>query len=158
MLNEVDRKALESHVKREIVKNSKKVREKHSNISEMVANTPKTLQVKKIYDLRKKHENFYLIIVRNHSKQPKVRYFLTILLAHQSSDLLVNLTKEFVDESKKLRLLQYSIYPKTMRVNFLVLKELNSIDDYTSSIEMLKELRKKFRQKLAKMTNLVENE
>ena len=153
MSNDSNRKTLETHVKSNIIKNSKKIREKHSNISEIVDKTPKTLEVKTIYDLSNNLNNTYLMVVRNHSKQPKTRYFLAISLASQSSDLLVNLTREFVNKNDEIKLLQFSIHPKSMRVSLLALKELNSIENYSHSIGLLQELRKQFRQKLTKMTN-----
>ena len=145
-----NRKSLETHVKSIIIKNSKKVREKHSNISEIVDKIPKTLEVKTIYDLS---NNVYLMVVRNHSKQPKTRYFLAISLASQSSDLLVNLTREFVNKNDEIKLIQFSIHPKSMRVSLLALKELNSVENYSHVIGLLQELRKQFRQKLTEMTS-----
>ena len=98
------------------------------------------------------------MIVRNHAKQPKTRYFLAISLASQSSDLLVNLTRELVNKDDNMKLIQFSIHPKSMRVSLLALKELNSAENYSRSVEVLQELRKKFRQKLTKIANQVENE
>ncbi len=153
MSNIASRKSLETSIKSTIIKNSKRIREKHSNISEIVENTPKTLEIKKIYDLRKKYNNLYLMVIKNHSKNPKIRYFLTISLASQSSDLLVNLSREFVNKSDEIRLIQFSIHPKSMRVSLLALKELNSMENYTQSVELLNDLRNKFRQKLLKISN-----
>ncbi len=153
MSNTTSRKSLEASIKSNIIKNSKKIREKHSNISEIVENTPKTLEIKKIYDLRKEYNNLYFIVAKNHSKNPKIRYFLTISLASQSSDLLVNLSREFVSKNDDVRLIQFSIHPKSRRVSLLALKELNSMETYSQSIELLKNLRKKFRQKLSKISN-----
>ena len=153
MSNDSNQKTLETHVKSNIIKNSKKIREKHSNISEIVDKIPKTLEVKTIYDLSKSFKNMYLMVVRNHSKQPKTRYFLAISLASQSSDLLVNLTRELVKEGDEIKLIQFSIHPKSMRVSLLALKELNSAENYSQLIGLLQELRKQFRQKLTKMTN-----
>ena len=158
MSNDSNRKTLETHVKSNIIKNSKKIREKHSNISEIVDEMPKTLEVKNIYDLSKQLKNSYLMIVRNHAKQPKTRYFLAISLASQSSDLLVNLTREFVNKDDEIKLIQFSIHPESMRVSLLALKEIVSVENYSRSIELLQDLRKKFRQKLTKIANQVENE
>jgi len=151
--NDSNRKTLKIHVKSSIIKNCKKIRAKHSNISEIVDKVPKTLEIKSIYDLSKNFNNLYLMIVRNHSKQPKKRYFLAISLASQSSDLLVNLTRELVDKRDEIKLIQFSIQPKSMRVSLLALKELNSVENYSKPIELLQELRNKFRQKLLKIAS-----
>jgi len=153
--NDTNHKILKANIKNKIIKNSKKIREKHSNISEIVGKTPKILEVKDIYDLNKKISNMYLIVVGNHSKQPKTRYFLAMSLASQSSDFLVNLTRGIVKDSDTIRLIQFSIHPKSMRVSLLALKELNLFKNYSKSIELLQELRKQFRQKLTKITNQV---
>jgi len=154
----MNREALEAHLKKYVLKKAKKVKAKHSNISEIVNKMPKTLEVNNIYDLSKEFNNFYLIKVQNHAKRPKMRYFLAISLASQSSDLLVNLTRDLINKEDNIRLIQFSIHPKSMRVNLLALKELTSVEKYLHSIEILNELRKKFRQKLAKIANQVENE
>jgi len=154
----VNYETLEAYLKRNILKKAKKIKEKHSNISEIVDKTPKTLEVNNIYDLSKQFNNLYLIIVRNHAKRPKMRYFLAISLASQSSDLLVNLTRDIIKRDDNVRLIQFSLYPKSMRVNLLALKELTSVENYLHSIELLRDLRKQFRQKLTKLANRVENE
>ena len=158
MSNELNQKELKTLVKSKIIKNSKKIREKHSNISELVNKTPKTLEVKNIYDLSEQHANLYLMVVRNHAKQPKTRYFLAISLASQSSDLVVNLARDIVKKDDDVRLIQFSIHPKSMRVSLLALKELTSIENYSHSIDLLQDLRRNFRQKLTKFANQGENE
>ena len=150
--------ALEAHLKANVIKEAKKIKAKHSNISEIVDNTPKTLEMKNIYDLNNRYANTYLMIVRNHAKRPKMRFFLAISLASQSSDLLVNFTRDIIKKEDNIKLIQFSIHPKSMRVNLLALKELTSVENYSSSIELLQDLRKQFRQKLTKFANQGENE
>ena len=154
----MNHKALKAHLKTNIIKQAKKIKAKHSNISEFVDKTPKTLEMKNIYDLNNQYANMYLMIVRNHAKHPKIRYFLAISLASQSSDLLVNLTRDIINKKDNVKLIQFSIHPKSMRVNLLALKELTSVENYSSSIELLQDLRKQFRQKLTKFANQGENE
>lgn len=148
---------LKSFIQNKIIKNVKKLRGKHTPISEIVNSVPKTLAVEKIYDLSESNKNFFLFIVKNYSKTPKLRYFLAISLANNSSDFLVQIAKDSAIKNK-LKLIQYSIYHKIFRIQLLLIKEINEIEDYTDLVEKLKNLRSEFRGKLEKIKNLVENE
>ena len=148
---------LKPFIQNEIIKNIKKLRGKHAPISEIVSDVPKILTVEKVYDLREMNKNFFLFIVKNYSKTPKLRYFLAISLAHNSSDLLVQLARDFAVRND-LKLIQYSIFPKNFRIQLLLLKEIEKAKDYTSFIEILKTYRRQFRHKLERIKNLVENE
>jgi len=150
-------KELKSFVESEVIKDIKKIRGKKAPIAEIVDNTLLALPVKSIYDMNEVIKKFYFFIVQNHSKQPKLRYFLTITLSDNSSDLLVQLAKEFAIKHG-LKLIQYSIYPKTLRTQLLSMKEIKNPTDYSNSIEVLKAFRKDFREKLVKLKKLVENE
>ncbi|MDX1797572.1 MAG: hypothetical protein R3255_02880 [Candidatus Lokiarchaeia archaeon] len=147
---------LKSFVKREFMKEAKKVRGKHSPISELVDNIPQSLKVEKIHDLSKKEKYCFLLIVRNYSRKPKLSYFLAISLAYNSSDLLVQFAREYALKNG-LKLIQYSVFPKTLRIQLLLLKELKKIEDYPNSIDNLRTYRKEFRATLLKMKNLIEN-
>jgi len=148
---------LRSFIKNEITKNFKKIRGKHASISEIVDNTSKTLQVEKLYDLREKEKNCFLFIVKNYSKTPKLRYFLAISLANNSSDFLVQIAKDWAVKND-LKLIQYSIFSRNLRIQLLLLKEIKQYDDYTNFLEKLTIIRGKFRTKLERIKNLVENE
>lgn len=148
---------LKSFIQNEIIKKVKKLRGKHAPISEIVNSVPKTLAVEKIYDLSESNKNFFLFIVKNYSKTPKLRHFLAISLANNSSDFLVLIAKDTAIKNK-LKLIQYSIYRKIFRIQLLLIKEINEIEDYTDLVEKLKNLRSEFRGKLEKIKNLVENE
>jgi len=147
----------ESFIKSDIIYKIKKVRGKHPPIAENIENKPRSLSVKSIYDLNENLKNFYLITLKNYSKQPKLRYFLVVSFANNSSDLLVQLARE-VALKHNLKLIQYSIYPKTLRIQLLCMKEIQKIKDYENSINVLKLIRKEFREKLVRLKNLVENE
>ena len=150
-------KELKSFVESEVIKDIKKIRGKKAPIAEIVDNTLFALPVKSIHNMNEIIKKFYFIIVKNHLKQPKLRYFLAISLAGSSSDLLVQIAKDFAIKND-LKLIQYSIYPKTLRTQLLSMKEIKNSTDYSNSIEVLKALRKDFREKLAKLKRLVENE
>lgn len=147
----------ESFIKSDIIYKIKKVRGKHPPIAENVENKPRSLSVKSIYDLNENLKNFYFITLKNYLKKPKFRYFLVISFANHSSDLLVQLASKIVLKHH-LKLIQYSIYPKTLRIHLLCMKEIQKIKDYENSINVLKLIRKEFREKLVRLKNLVENE
>ncbi len=146
---------LRSFIKNKIIKDIKKIRGKHAPISEIVLNVSKTLTVEKIYDLSEKDKNCFLFIVKNYSKTPKLRYFLAISLANNSSDFLVQIAKDYAIKND-FKLVQYSIFPRTLRIQLLLIKELKQIEDYKNFLEKSINIRRKFRAKLDKIKNLVE--
>lgn len=141
-------------------KEGKKLKGKYPPISFLVKGVPKTLKIKSIISLGGDLKNIYLFRLKNYLKSPnpKSRYFLTVILAYQSSDLLVSLAKDFISGSKALKLIQYSIYPNTLRVNLLLLIELDNTQSFSNAVEMLEGIRQEFRKKLDKITTLMENE
>ncbi|MBY8985552.1 MAG: hypothetical protein KGD65_10810 [Candidatus Lokiarchaeota archaeon] len=150
-------KDIESFIRYDIINKIKKIKGKHPPIAEIVENKPRALSVKSVHDLNKKLKNFYLITLKNYSKQPKLRYFLTISIANNSSDLLVQLARDIVLKHN-LKLIQYSFYPKTLRIQLLCMKEIQKTEDYNNSVKILKSIRKDFREKLGRIKNLIENE
>ena len=151
-----DRENLNTYLKRELLTGSKRLKNKYPPISENIKGVPKSLKIKKIYELKENLKNLYLITVKNYSKKPRYRHFLAILLASQSSDLLVSLAKGFSKEHN-LKLIQFSIYPQHFRVSLFSLKELNTTDNFSESINLLKEFRNKYRKELENLKNLIKN-
>ena len=86
---------LQNYLKKEILKDAKRLKNKYPPISEKVNGVSKSLRIKSIYELKGNLNNFIFITTKNYAKNPNHRYFLAILLASQSSDLLVSLAKEF---------------------------------------------------------------
>jgi len=146
----------QSFIKNEVIKKGNKLKGKHAPISEIIDRIPKSLSIDKIIDLGEKKKNYFLLIVKNYIKQPKFRYFLAISLANNSSDLLVHIAKDYAIEND-LKLIQYSIFPKTLRIQLLLLKEIKKVDDYTNYITKLSNIRKEFRINLGKIKDLLEN-
>jgi len=151
-----DKENLNSYLKRELLTDSKRLKNKYPPISETIKGVPKSLKIKKICELKENLKNLYLITVKNYSKKPRHRHFLAILLASQSSDLLVSLAKGFSKEHS-LKLIQFSIYPQHFRVSLFSLKELNRADSLSESINLLKEFRNKYRKELENLKNLIKN-
>lgn len=143
---------LSGFLQNKLIKKSKKLKGKFAPFSEIIDNELRVLKINKIYDLSEKFKNLYLFIVKNYLKQPKERYFLAVSLASQSSDLLVSLANEFAQKNA-LKLVQYAINPKQLRVSLISLKEIENIEDYSFSVELLKEFRTNFRNMLVKIKN-----
>jgi hypothetical protein len=156
-MKEIDQTELNTFIKNVIIKKFKKLRGKHAPISEAVNNVYNSLKIEKFYDLSEQKKHFYFFIAKNYSKQPKLRYFLAISIANNSSDLLVQLSREYAVQNK-IKVIQYSIFPKTLRIQLLLLKEIEKIEDYAIFLKKLNEIRKDFRSKLIKIKNLIENE
>ncbi len=128
-------------------KKAKKIRGKHSTLSELVDRAPKILKIENIYIMPESNHHI-LFITKNHSRRPKKRIFLGISLASQSSDLLVNIAKKMSKNKENVRFVQYSLYPNTSRVNLIAMLEVLSSEEYEGSIDFLSELRRKYRKEL----------
>jgi len=146
---------LQSYLKKEILKDAIKLKNKYPPISEKVNGIFKSLKIKNIYKLKGNLNNFIFIKTKNYTKTPRYRYFLAILLASQSSDLLVSLAKEF---SKKngLKLIQFPLYPQHFRVGLFSLKEMHNKNNFSEIINLLKEFRIIYRKDLEKLGKLIE--
>lgn len=146
---------LQSYLKEEILKDAIKLKNKFPPISEKVNGIFKSLKIKNIYKLKGKLTNFIFIKTKNYTKTPRYRYFLAILLASQSSDLLVSLAKEF---SKKngLKLIQFPLYPQHFRVGLFSLKEMHNKNNFSEIINLLKEFRIFYRKDLENLGKLIE--
>ena len=146
---------LQSYLKKEILKEAKRLKNKYPPISEKVNGISKLLKIKNIYELKENLNNFIFITTKNYAKNPKYRYFLAILLASQSSDLLVSLAKEF-SKKNRLKLIQFSLIPQHFRVGLFSLKEIHSKNDFSEVINLLKEFRIIYRKDLEKLGKLIE--
>ncbi len=146
---------LKSYLKTELLNGAKRVKNKYPPISEKVDGISKSLKIRTIYELRGNLNNFFLITTKNYSKNPRHRYFLAIILASQSSDLLVNLAKEF-SKQNRLKLIQFSLHPQHFRVGLFSLKELRTKDKISEVVNLLKEFRIMYRKDLIKLGKLIE--
>ena len=146
---------LQSSLRSEILKDAKRIKNKYPPISEKVKGISKPLKIKSIYELKGNSDNFIFITTKNYTKNPKHRYFLAILLASQSSDLLVNLAKEF-SKKNRLKLIQFSLHPEHFRVGLFSLKELQNMDKISEVVNLLKEFRILYRKDLENLGKLIE--
>lgn len=143
-------KELEIRIKEKLLRTSKRLKGKYPPLSEIVNGTELTLRINRLYELSGELKQFYLIFTK--SKNAKTRYLICIVLASQSSDFLVSLARRTIKDEINLRLLQFSLIPKHLRVNLLCLKEIDLEEGLQDIIDLLKQVRRKFRENLEKLT------
>ena len=146
---------LQSYLKKEILKDATRIKNKYPPISEKVNGVSKSLQIKSIYELKGNLKNFIFITTKNYAKKPKYRYFLAIAIATQSSDLLVSLAREFCKQNG-LKLIQFPIHPQHFRVGLFSLSEILNKDSISETVNLLKEFRIMYKKDLEKLTKLIE--
>ncbi|MFW9950426.1 MAG: hypothetical protein ACFFKA_09930 [Candidatus Thorarchaeota archaeon] len=157
MISENDNEeTLRNYLKKTILKDAKQIKNKYPPISEKLNGISNSLKIKNISELGGNLNNFIFITTKNYAKNPKIRYFLAILLASQSSDLLVNLAKEY-SKKNNLKLIQFSLQPHHFRVGLFSLKEIENKDKVPEAINLLKEFRIKFRKDLDNLGKLIEH-
>ncbi|MHA1803512.1 MAG: hypothetical protein ACTSU4_03135 [Promethearchaeota archaeon] len=129
------------------------MRGKFPPISEIKEGIVKTWKIKSVHAIKSK-KGVYLFTLKDPSNTPKTRYFLAIILASQSSDLLVLLAREEAIE-KGLKLIQYSIPLESFRVSLLSLKEIVAGEDEIEDlIKYLEKFRKVYRKKLERVKKI----
>jgi hypothetical protein len=133
-----------------LIKTSKKLKFKYPPISELVNRVPKILKIKNVYELKDDFENFFLVHTKNYSKEQRERYFLTIVLANQSSDYLVNIARNLPTFDQDYKLIQYPLYPQYHRIGLLLLYEIQREEDISTSMTLLKSFKKSFRKRIEK--------
>ncbi len=147
---------LQNHLKKTILKDAKRLKNKYPPISEKVNGIVKSLKIKDIYELKGNLNNFIFITTKNYTNKPKYRYFLAISLASQSSDLLANLAKEY-SKKNHLKLIQFSLHPQHFRVGLFSLKEIENKDEISKVVNLLKDFRIIYRKDLDNLGKLIEH-
>jgi hypothetical protein len=145
---------LKTYLKSKLLRNSIKLKFKYPPISEVVNNSKEVLKIKKISNLGEQNKDVFLIEVKNYRKNPKLRYFLAILLANQSSDFLVVLAKNHANFNYKFKLVQYPTHPQFHRISLLCLNEIEDINQVTPSLQSLKDFKRLFRKKINNLKNI----
>ncbi|MCJ7650596.1 MAG: hypothetical protein MUP85_18450 [Candidatus Lokiarchaeota archaeon] len=146
---------LGSRIKEMLLKDSHRLKEKYPPLSDIINDTRLTLQINRLYELSGDLRQLYMIIAK--SKNGKLKYLICITLASQSSDFLVSLARKTIKDETSLRLLQFSLIPKHLRVNLLCLKEIEHEDDLQGIITLLKQVRSRFRKTLENITSQMNN-
>ncbi len=110
-------------------------------------------KVKAIYSLEDElKDRFYLLKFINPENKPKYLYFISFILAHQSSDLLVFIARDLV-KRVNLLLIQYPLKAKQFRLSLICLKEIKNKDDFFKTKEIIKEVYKELKYKFIKITD-----
>ena len=148
-------KELGRRIKEKLLRDSHRLKEKYPPLSYTINGIQLRLQINRLYELSGDLRQFCIIIAK--SKDGKLIYLICITLASQSSDFLVSLARTTIKDETNLRLLQFSLMPKQLRVNLLCLKEIEHEDDLQGSITLLKQVRSRFRKTLEKITSQMDN-
>ena len=154
----VKEKELGTRIKEKLLRDSRRLKERYPPLSDIINGTQLTLQINRLYELSGDLRHFYIMIAKSKkSKNGKVKYLICITLASQSSDFLVSLARTTIKDETSLRLLQFSLIPKHLRLNLLCLKEIENEDDLQGIIDLLKQVRIRFRKTLEKITSQMDN-
>ena len=157
MTQKVDKEEeLGNRIKEKLLKDSRRLKEKYPPLSDIINGTRLTLQINRLYELLGDLRQFYLITIK--PKSGNMKYLICVTLASQSSDFLVSLARKTIKNESNLRLLQFSLIPKHLRVNLLCLKEIEQEDDLQGIIDLLKQVRSRFRKNLEKITSQMDND
>ena len=140
----------------ELIAKAKKFKGQYPPISEAVNNEIKLLKIKNIYKIEEKSVILYLFKIKNYTKNSKYRYFIGNVIASQSSDLLVNLAKNYAINNS-IKLIQFCLHPNTHRINLLSLIELKTVELYPEILDHFSKLNIKFKEKLKNLNNILEN-
>jgi len=144
-------------IENKLLKDANKLREKYPPISENIEGVQKVYPVKKVYQLLNEFKNFYLIIIEDSSVEQKIRYFLTIQLASQSSDFLVKLAKKTMKENNlSFQLIQFSLHPNNSRINLLCLSELKNFDEFMALRQKFNAIKSAFQENMEKVIKLLD--
>lgn len=147
-----DRNDLKSIIETNLLKDAKKLREKYLPISENVKGARKVFTIKNIYELSGHLKSFYLITIKDATIRQKRRYFIAIQLASQSSDFLAKIAKEIVKQKElTLKLIQYAIHPKSLRINLLCMAELENAEEIHDLIKELGEIKISVKEKIERL-------
>ncbi len=125
-------------------------------ISENIRKKRHNYKVKAIYSLEDElRDRFYLIKFINPENKPKYLYFISFILAYQSSDLLVFIARDLVKRANIL-LTQYPLKVKQFRLSLICLKEIKNKDDFFKTKTIMKELYKELKHKLIKISEMTD--
>ena len=151
-------KILKKYLKNEILKDSHKLKGSFPPISERDGKVEKILKIKKIYSLSGSYQNLFMIKLHDLSDKPKTNYFFAIRLASQSSDLLVALARDLIQDKTKIKLIQFPLYPSNLRITLLALKKYEVLDDPIPNLSELKALKTEFRKRLVQFKKFLANQ
>ncbi|TFG17753.1 MAG: hypothetical protein EU531_02335 [Promethearchaeota archaeon] len=139
---------LKEKIKQDLLSKGTKLRNKYPPISELSNGKLFVQKIKSIFQLKEKFINFYLLLTKSTNDRKEKRYYLALIIASQSSDLLAKIAKNVIVDEKKIRLIQFSFHPEHFRVNLALLRELDEFTDFEKLRSKLSSLRSEFLTKL----------
>ncbi len=145
-------------MKNQVIKRAKKIRGKHPPMTEIVGKERKILKIEALYDLQSQNKNFFLFVLKDKAKKSKIKYYLAISLASQSSDIISELAKKDLSKKENFKLIQYSPHIKMYRTSLLLLKECTSTEEYITTKALLQEKRILFRKKIIALIQRAETQ
>ena len=144
---------LKDKIKKNLLSKGIKLRNKYPPISQRSDEKVLIEKIRSLFQLQKDFNNFYLIITKSTNKRKDKKFYLAIILASQSSDLLAKIAKYIVINEEKIRLIQYSFHPEHLRVSLALLRELDEFIDFDDIKTKLSSLRTQF---LRKLNNIID--
>ena len=139
---------LKDKIKQDLLPKGTKLRNKYPPISELTNGKLVVQKIKSIFQLKEEFTNYYLLLTKSISERKEKRYYLALIIASQSSDLLAKIAKNVILDETKIRLIQFSFHPKHFRVNLTLLRELDEFTDFEKLRSKLNSLRTQFLTKL----------
>ncbi len=144
---------LKKRIKRDLLSKSTKLHNKYPPISERNDGKLRVQKVEKIFQLKEDYRNFYLLITKLKDNHKEKNYYLALVLAVQSSDLLAKIARNVISDEKDIQLIQFSFHPKHFRVSLALLIKLEEFMDIDELKNKLNNLRTKFLMKLNHIIN-----
>jgi hypothetical protein len=144
---------LKEKIKRDLLTKATKLNNKYPPISDRSNDRLRVQKIVKIFQLKEDYQNFYLIITKPKNDNKEKKYYLALVIAVQSSDLLVKIAKKLVSNEGHIQLIQFAFHPKHFRVSLAFLRELEELMDIDDLKNKLNSLRTKFLMKLNNIIN-----
>lgn len=114
----------------------------------------RSLKIKNIYRINALSKYIFNISVPNYNKSPKYLDYLSIILANQSSDLIVEIARDLAIQND-VELIQYPIFQGNYRVSLLALHKVTNPDKIDPLLNNLRQIRKDLKQRLKEIKQLI---
>lgn len=145
---------LRKEILNEFGENAQKLRGKFPPLSIKENDQILTMKIKNFYRLDDLSSRIILINVYNYDSPPKYLNFLSIVATSQSSDLIVEMSKDLAIEMN-FNLIQYPIFQGNYRVSLLALRRVIKLDEINALVPQLNQFRKHLQHRLKKVKELV---
>lgn len=144
---------LKEKIKRDLLSKATKLKNKYPPISERSDGKLRVQNIEKIFQLKEDYRNFYLIITKIKDKHKEKKYYLALVVAVQSSDLLAKIARNLISDKENIQLIQFPFHPEHFRVSLAFLRELEEFMDIDELKNKLNKLRTNFLMKLNNIIN-----